>query len=69
MRTHWKRKWRRKCWTRPNTATIAFRKEADMAAYSGANIVAYTTIQKGGGKRNAEERHPLFKRFHSFSAR
>uniref|UniRef100_A0A183CD93 General transcription and DNA repair factor IIH helicase/translocase subunit XPB n=1 Tax=Globodera pallida TaxID=36090 RepID=A0A183CD93_GLOPA len=41
----------------------AFRKEADMAAYSGANIVAYTTIQKGGGKRNAEERHPLFKRF------
>ncbi|KAL3081284.1 hypothetical protein niasHT_039761 [Heterodera trifolii] len=43
--------------------TRAVRKEADMAAFSGANAVSYTVMQKGGAKRNNEERHPLFKRF------
>ncbi|KAL3101035.1 hypothetical protein niasHS_001495 [Heterodera schachtii] len=42
--------------------TRAVRKEADMAAFSGANAVSYTVMQKGGAKRNNEERHPLFKR-------
>jgi hypothetical protein len=40
----------------------ATRKEVDLAAFSGANAISYAAQQKGT-KRNADERHPLFKRF------
>jgi hypothetical protein len=41
----------------------ATRKEVDLAAFSGANAISYAAQQKGGAKRNADDRHPLFKRF------
>uniref|UniRef100_A0A914MQR0 General transcription and DNA repair factor IIH helicase/translocase subunit XPB n=1 Tax=Meloidogyne incognita TaxID=6306 RepID=A0A914MQR0_MELIC len=43
----------------------AIRKDVDISTFSGANSISYSTQQRTGGtsKRNADERHPLFKRF------